>query len=198
MAAWRWASCLEVLSRWPLKISIQLLELATSRSQWCAGNHHWDDTGKCCTAGGKLQGSYPVGGNIRHPLLSLTGNLGLLRNAISNDKTLFSSEVLSLPQIFGSFSFSRGPVLQGACLSTGCREVTAREGSQEWSWEVCLEEPLGHTLPHYNWCVPSKHLLLHRTPWVLFTMQVLGLVCNPIGTCSRKNMCCLCVGSSNA
>lgn len=134
---------------------------ATSRSQWCAGNHHWDDTGKCCTAGGKWQGSYPEGGSIRHPLLSLTGNLGILRNDVSKDKTLFSSGVLPLPRVFGSFPFSRETVLRGACL--GCREGTARGGS-EWSLEACLEEPLEHTLPHHSCCVLSKCLLLHRTP----------------------------------
>lgn len=137
---------------------------ATSRSQWCAGNHHWDDTGKCCTAGGKWQGSYPEGGRIRTPLLSLTGNLEILRNDVSKDKILFSSEVLPLPRVFESFPFSRETVLQGACL--GCREGTARGGSE------CLRMEFGGVsgaasgahLPHHSWCVLSKHLLLHRTP----------------------------------
>lgn len=62
--------------------------------------------------------------------VSDTGNLGVLRNYVSKDKNLFSSEVHPLPRVFGSFPFSRETVLQGACLSTGCREGTAREGSE--------------------------------------------------------------------
>lgn len=115
---------------------------------------------------------------------------------LSKDKTLFSSEVLPLPRVFGSFAFSREAVLQGACLSTGCREGTAREGSECLRREFggCLEEPLDHALLYCSWCVLSKRLLLHRAPWALFTMQVLELVCNPIGTCSSERTCaCLCV-----
>lgn len=92
---------------------------------------------KCCTAGGKWQGFYPGGESIRHPLLSFTGNLGILGNDVSKDKTLFSSEVLPLPRVFGSFAFSRETVLQRACLSIGCREGTARAGSE------CLRREFG-------------------------------------------------------
>lgn len=49
--------------------------------------------------------SHPLGVSIRHTLLPLTGNLGMLRNEVSKDKTLFSSRAAPSSQGFGIFSF---------------------------------------------------------------------------------------------
>lgn len=146
---------------------------ATSRSQWCAGNHRWDDTGKYCTAGGKWQGFYPVGVSIRHPLLSLTGNLGVLRNDVS-----LRTKPSSLQRCF-LFPGFLGLLLSAERLS--CREL---------AWALAAEKALpGKALSAWEGSLEAVWRSLWTTPFSITVGVFLANVC----CCTEHpELCSLC------
>lgn len=117
-------------------VTVKALGLAAGQAT-CKSVRWWEahlgGTGECCTAGAFPQAAdlvlfLTLLVSIRH--LLLPGKLGMLRNGVSKTKPLFVHRTAPSSLDFGSFPYSREDVLQGACLSTGCRESIASDGSQ--------------------------------------------------------------------